>query len=297
MRHLDQPPTPPRMPVAGSAVHRLLGATLRRAMELTGTTRGTLQLRAPATQELSIVLHTGFDRAFLDHFSVADEHAACGQAAAQARQVVIADVRHDESFAPHRQVAATSGFRAVQSTPLVDGRRQAAGIVSTHFDRSHRPSDEVLDELSLLGALVGRAVEAAGVGRSGDGADEAHGVEPASAGPESVRRMSRSVVELLESGDPVPVERRSWVGRDDLHDDGSALILLAAENAELRSAVSDLQRALDSRVVIEQAKGVIAARDGVNVEEAFLRLRRHARRHNARIHDVARAVVELDLIF
>ncbi|WP_432484432.1 GAF and ANTAR domain-containing protein [Kineococcus esterisolvens] len=52
-----------------------------------------------------------------------------------------------------------------------------------------------------------------------------------------------------------------------------------------------LQRALDSRVVLEQAKGVLAERHGISPEEAFTRLRATARTARRRLHDVAREVV------
>lgn len=48
-----------------------------------------------------------------------------------------------------------------------------------------------------------------------------------------------------------------------------------------------LQRALDSRVVIEQAKGFIAQRNGLPIDGAFAVLRGYARRTNTRLHDVA----------
>jgi hypothetical protein len=53
-----------------------------------------------------------------------------------------------------------------------------------------------------------------------------------------------------------------------------------------------LQTALDSRVVIEQAKGRIAERLQVAIDEAFLTLRRYARNNNMRLSDAARAVAE-----
>lgn len=53
-----------------------------------------------------------------------------------------------------------------------------------------------------------------------------------------------------------------------------------------------LQRALDSRVVIEQAKGVLAEQLAVDVGEAFEVLRRHARSNGRKLHDVATEVVE-----
>jgi transcriptional regulator with GAF, ATPase, and Fis domain len=53
-----------------------------------------------------------------------------------------------------------------------------------------------------------------------------------------------------------------------------------------------LQSALNSRIVIEQAKGVLAERRQISVDEAFTLLREHARRHNLRLSDVAREVAE-----
>jgi len=51
-----------------------------------------------------------------------------------------------------------------------------------------------------------------------------------------------------------------------------------------------LNEALNSRVVIEQAKGVIAERAGIDTDEAFQRLRHHARSNNLRLADLAREV-------
>lgn len=53
-----------------------------------------------------------------------------------------------------------------------------------------------------------------------------------------------------------------------------------------------LQRALESRVVIEQAKGIIAQTHDLGVDAAFALLRAHARSAGERLHDVARDVVE-----
>ncbi len=53
-----------------------------------------------------------------------------------------------------------------------------------------------------------------------------------------------------------------------------------------------LSGALTSRVVIEQAKGVISERAGVDLAEAFARLRAYARNSNLRLTDVAGAAVD-----
>jgi AmiR/NasT family two-component response regulator len=50
-----------------------------------------------------------------------------------------------------------------------------------------------------------------------------------------------------------------------------------------------LQGALDSRITLEQAKGRLAERVEVDLDEAFLRLRSYSRRHNRRLTEVAAA--------
>jgi ANTAR domain/IstB-like ATP binding protein len=53
-----------------------------------------------------------------------------------------------------------------------------------------------------------------------------------------------------------------------------------------------LQTALDSRVIIEQAKGKLAERLGVDMNQAFSLLRDFARSRNLRLSDLARAFVD-----
>jgi AmiR/NasT family two-component response regulator len=62
------------------------------------------------------------------------------------------------------------------------------------------------------------------------------------------------------------------------------VVALAEENAQLRHALA-------SRVVIEQAKGVLSERFGIDVAEAFDVLRRSARNHRVRLHELAERVV------
>jgi len=56
-----------------------------------------------------------------------------------------------------------------------------------------------------------------------------------------------------------------------------------------------LQNALESRVVIEQAKGIIAQRRAVTIDEAYQLIRAHARNNNASLRTVAEAIVEVGL--
>jgi GAF domain-containing protein len=63
----------------------------------------------------------------------------------------------------------------------------------------------------------------------------------------------------------------------------------ATRDAALREG--QLQRALDSRIAIEQAKGMIAERNNVGMDEAFARMRAFARNSNRGLTEVAASLV------
>lgn len=77
-----------------------------------------------------------------------------------------------------------------------------------------------------------------------------------------------------------------------LADVATIAILQHRAMLEARSINEHLNRALSSRIVIEQAKGIIAEREHLDMRDAFERLRSHARNHNLRLGDVALDVVE-----
>ncbi|MFL6205099.1 MAG: GAF and ANTAR domain-containing protein [Acidimicrobiales bacterium] len=81
-----------------------------------------------------------------------------------------------------------------------------------------------------------------------------------------------------------------------LADMATISILQDRASIEAQLLNAQLNRALTSRIAIEQAKGVLAERAGITVEEAFDRLRRFARRRNVRLAEVARSVVEGHLL-
>ncbi|MDT3396622.1 GAF and ANTAR domain-containing protein [Streptomyces sp. B1866] len=75
--------------------------------------------------------------------------------------------------------------------------------------------------------------------------------------------------------------------------DAAAIGILQRRTVRQRDLLADqLRTALASRVVVEQAKGVLAERWGTSVDDAFTALRRYARGRRARLSDVARGTVD-----
>jgi len=72
-----------------------------------------------------------------------------------------------------------------------------------------------------------------------------------------------------------------------------ATIAILQQRATLEAQVVNQlrQHALNGRVVIEQAKGVVAERAGLDMEQAFTALRNHARNHNLRLVVLAEDVI------
>ena len=82
---------------------------------------------------------------------------------------------------------------------------------------------------------------------------------------------------------------------DMLADVAVSYMISVRANEQANELASQLQLALDSRVLIEQAKGMLAGRHGYALADAFERMRGHARRSQERLHHVARQVCEGEL--
>jgi GAF domain-containing protein len=77
-----------------------------------------------------------------------------------------------------------------------------------------------------------------------------------------------------------------------LADVATIAILQARAIEDASRLAGQLEHALESRVMIEQAKGVLSERLGVDPEVAFTRLRRHGRQHGLHLAELARRVVD-----
>jgi GAF domain-containing protein len=91
--------------------------------------------------------------------------------------------------------------------------------------------------------------------------------------------------------EPGLLQREDLLAAQAMADIATISILQERALREAKVLADQLQRALNSRVVIEQAKGVLAERAKIKLDDAFNLLRTYARNHNLRLHDVATAVV------
>ena len=77
-----------------------------------------------------------------------------------------------------------------------------------------------------------------------------------------------------------------------LADIATIAIIQHRSTLDAQAVNEQLNRALNTRIVIEQAKGMLAEGNDLDMEQAFDTLRHHARSHNLRLADVARDLID-----
>lgn len=239
---LEQPGALGRVRAATAAlesdlpVDALVQNVLQTALSLTHAELGNVQLVDPGSGALLITAQSGFDAEFLEHFSVVDDDSsACGRAS-HGDQTILYDVDTDPGFAPHRGIAAASGFRSVQSTPLIDFSGRVVGIVSTHFPHPQRPTPADMQILQLFADYAGDAISRS-LGTPAETPVRNHHALPSAAVPTETNltdigtELAGSVVDqLLTAGLHLSGLRR--------------LVGEGAASARLQAAVDTLDRAI-----------------------------------------------------
>jgi GAF domain-containing protein len=95
---------------------------------------------------------------------------------------------------------------------------------------------------------------------------------------------------LLRVSSANPFDEDLLIGQA-LADVAAAGVLLRRDLRSRNELVGQLQSALSNRIIIEQAKGVLAERLGVDVRTAYELMRQYARSHHRRVSEVAAAAV------
>lgn len=128
-----------------------LDEILTAVLDVLGADKGDIQLLSAEGDVFRIAASRGFQQEVLDLFRAAslDDDSICARALRSGQRIVILDTEADEYFAPHRAVARAADFRAMITTPLVDGDGRPVGTVSAHFRSVHFPTDHDLRRLDL----------------------------------------------------------------------------------------------------------------------------------------------------
>jgi GAF domain-containing protein len=110
-------------------------------------------------------------------------------------------------------------------------------------------------------------------------------------------RLADQIIGALNLYSPEP---RRWTDEDIsvarvLADVATSYVVNASKLRQQEQLSEQLQHALQSRVIIEQAKGITAQQNSVTVDQAYQLMRRHARNNNASLRLVAEAIVAVGL--
>ena len=110
-------------------------------------------------------------------------------------------------------------------------------------------------------------------------------------------RLDDQIIGALNLYSPEP---RQWSDVDIavagvLADVATSYVVNASKLRQQEQLSEQLQEALESRIVIEQAKGITAYKNAVTIDQAYRLMRRHARNNNASLRMVAEAIVSVGL--
>jgi PAS domain S-box-containing protein len=168
-------------------LRRALDEILEGAIELLGAEMGITPILDSARGVLKIEPHRGFNQDFLNTFSEVSAvgDSPCGRALRSGERMVIADVEAEKPLAPIRRLARAGGFRAVQSTPIMNREGTLLGTLATHFRSVHYPAAQ---DVRLLDLYVRQAAEIVDRHRSEDALRESE---------ERLRKSEQRFRELL----------------------------------------------------------------------------------------------------
>jgi transcriptional regulator with GAF, ATPase, and Fis domain len=172
----------------------------------------------------------------------------------------------------HAAAASTENARLVElfelqsdAGPCVDCCRTGTPVVNADLEANHERWPRFAEAARESGFVAAHAL------------------------PLRLRHTVIGAMNLFSAGSRVLTEDDVRAGQA-LADVATIGILAQRSRHQAELLAEQLQSALNSRIVIEQAKGVLAERRQISVDQAFTLLREHARSHNLRLSDLARDV-------
>lgn len=136
------------------SIHSLeqgLSEMLVAVVDLLGADKGIVNVLDSQTDVLQTAVQRGFGDDLVRQFREvkATSHSAAGRALKLRQPVVVEDVEADPQYEPLRSVARAAGYRAVITAPLIGGDGIVLGLVSTHFESPHRPTEQEMRRLDM----------------------------------------------------------------------------------------------------------------------------------------------------
>jgi two-component system, response regulator PdtaR len=191
------------------------------------------------------------------------------------------EVRSDTPEPLHVLVANEKGERLAAITTLVEALGHVVVARSLEIGRVGPLTRQLLPDVALVGI----------------GLDSEHGLMMIS---QIVHEASCPVIALLDTRNPVYVEEAAKRGV-------FAYVVLDTEHGELRSAVditlrrfaefNNLQGAFGRRALIEQAKGILMARNNIDADHAYELLKANSQRTGQKLSEVAKSITESHTFF
>ena len=179
-----------------------LGCVLDAAVLVDDAIGGSIQMATGPADSLRIIESRGLTPEYFERYLVlgATAGTSCVQSWLERRRIVVRDVLSDTTFEPHRAAAKKAGYRAVQSTPLVDSEFRTVGILSTYFASPHHPEPKSLGAIDRYCRLAALIIEVDGLHELISDADRRLSIPPrALPGPVAdAATAARRVLALLE---------------------------------------------------------------------------------------------------
>jgi PAS domain S-box-containing protein len=133
------------------------------ALSLMSADIGSMQKYDPEQDQLRLLVVRGFhgeSTASWERIN-RDSGTSCGMALAAGRRVVVADIECSVFMAgtPDLDVSRRAGIRAMHSTPLVSRSGRLLGMISTHWQKPHSPTELELRSLDVLARQAADLIE------------------------------------------------------------------------------------------------------------------------------------------
>jgi two-component system, response regulator / RNA-binding antiterminator len=168
-----------------------------------------------------------------------------------------------------------------------DERLAKISAIVEHLGHQTVASSVVVAEVAALSRQTRADVALVGLGT-----DRGHALELIAS---IVHEAACPVIALLDGTDPAYVDQAASRGV-------FAYVILGDDETELQSALditlrrfaefSNLQGAFGRRAIIEQAKGILMARNGIDADQAYELLKNHSQHSGLKLVDVAEGVTQ-----